>query len=104
MVTLFYLGAGAKSFGGESLRVRVVLGETERPGVFGKGCGKQEVLGQWGHGIFSPTVALGRDALIHSPVVLFYFFFFQAEKRNLVLETEKIPFFSSHFPVGLTYI
>lgn len=60
METLFYLGAEAKSFGGESLRVRVVLRETERPGVLGRvvGSKRSRAVGPWHWGEMLSFTAL----------------------------------------------
>lgn len=86
---------------------RAVLGETETPGVLGKALGSRRSQGS---GAMAFSVILWHWGEMFSFTALFvllgfgFFFFPQTDKRNLVLETEKIPFFSSHLPIGLTYI
>lgn len=73
------------SFGGESLRVSVVLGETERPGVLGRVVRSRRSSGSRSMAF---SALLGRGALIRSPVVfgvgVVGFFVFSSQTRGIL--------------------
>lgn len=102
MAILFYLASEAMPFGGESLRARVVLGETGSPGVLGRVVGSRRSQSSRTMAFSALLWCWGK--MLSSTALFILFYFSHPGKRNLVLETEQIPFFSSRFPVGLTYI